>query len=118
MGGGYALEGAMHDVRLRAVVICYGRLFTDPKRLSKLSGSVLGIFAEKDEGISPDTRKRFQNAMAKAGKHLSGLHVFAGADNGFMDPESPYRDSPPSAAAIAGAWRAIDAYLAAELKSN
>jgi len=118
MGGGYALEGAMHDARLRAVVICYGRLFTAPRPLTRLSGSVLGIFAEKDEGISPDTRKRFHEAMAKAGKRLAGLHVFAGADNGFMDPESPYRDGPPSSAAVAGAWRTIDAYFAAELKNN
>jgi carboxymethylenebutenolidase len=116
MGGGYALEGAIHDSRFRAVVICYGRLATDSTRLSKLNGSVLGLFAEKDEGISPDTRKRFQDAMRKAGKRLAGLQVFDGVDNGFMNPESPYREGTPSATAVAEAWRRIDAYLAAELK--
>jgi carboxymethylenebutenolidase len=118
MGGGYALEGAIHDARFRAAVVCYGRLATDSKRLSKLNGSVLGIFAGKDEGISSDTRKRFENAMRKAGKRLAGLHVFNGVDNGFMDPDSPYREETPSAAAVAEAWNRIDAYLAAELKGK
>ncbi|HJT76501.1 MAG TPA: alpha/beta fold hydrolase, partial [Gemmataceae bacterium] len=31
MGGGYALDAALQDGRLRAVVTCYGRLTTDPE---------------------------------------------------------------------------------------
>jgi carboxymethylenebutenolidase len=116
IGGGYALDCAIHDPRIRAVVVCYGRLPTEPKRLTNLSGSVLGIFAEKDEGISADTRKRFENAMRKAGKRLAGLHVLKGVGNGFMDPDSPYREGPPSTAAATEAWRRIDDYLAVELK--
>ena len=115
MGGGYALEGAVHDPRLRATVICYGRLRTDPKLLAKMKSSVLGIFAGADEGISADTIKQFQNAMTKAGKRVT-INTIPGVGNGFMDPASPYlsRRTPP--AAIADAWRRIDAYLDAELK--
>jgi carboxymethylenebutenolidase len=116
MGGGYALDGAISDPRLRATVICYGRLRTDPKLLGKMKSSVFGIFAEKDEGITLDTIKQFQKAMVKAGKHLAGMHVISGVENGFMDPASPYLSRPTPAAAIADAWRRMDAYLDKELK--
>jgi len=115
MGGGYALDGAIHDPRLRASVICYGRLRTDAKLLAKMSSSVLGIFAGADEGISADTIKQFQKAMTKAGKRVT-INVIPGVGSGFMDPASPYlsRTTPPDV--IADAWRRIDAYLDAELK--
>src|SRR5207244_2629902 len=48
MGGGYALDAARRDSRLRAVVTCYGRLTTDPALLSGLNASVFGVFAGKD----------------------------------------------------------------------
>jgi carboxymethylenebutenolidase len=116
MGGGYALDGAMRDERLRAVVVCYGRLSTDPEALAKLRAPVLGIFAAKDEGISPDTIKRFEAAMKKAGKRLTGVHVYAECDNGFMDPSNPDTPRAAATAATADAWRRIEAFFAEELK--
>jgi carboxymethylenebutenolidase len=115
MGGGYALDGAIYDPRLRAAVICYGRLRTDPKLLAKMKGSALGIFAGADEGISTDTIKQFQKAMTKAGKRVT-INIIPGVGNGFMDPASPYLSRPAPPAVIADAWRRIDAYLDAELK--
>jgi carboxymethylenebutenolidase len=115
MGGGWALEGAMHDARLRATVLCYGRLCTDPQLLARLNASVLGIFAEDDEGTSPQTRQRFQEAMKRAGKRLD-LQVFKKAGSSFMEPDSLYRDGPPALGAAVGAWQRIDAYLQAELR--
>jgi carboxymethylenebutenolidase len=116
MGGGHALEAGLRDRRLRALVTCYGRLVTDPARLAGLQAPVLGIFAGKDEGISPDTIKRFRAALEKAGKRVAGLHVYPDCENGFLDPASPYLTAPAPAAAVADAWRRIDAFLAAELK--
>jgi len=115
MGGGYALDGAIQDPRLRATVVCYGRLRTVPKLLAKMNSSVLGIFAGADEGISADTIKQFQKAMAKANKRVE-LHVVPGVGNGFMDPASPYLSRPTPPAVIADAWRRIDAFLDGELK--
>lgn len=116
MGGGYALDAALHDPRVTAAVVCYGRLTTDPKALAKLNGPVLGLFAGKDEGIPPETIKQFQRAMQKAGKHLAGPHVYADAESGFMDPNSPYLTGPPDAKLAADAWAKIEAFFAAELK--
>jgi carboxymethylenebutenolidase len=118
MGGGYALEAVAREPRLRAAVVCYGRLITDAKLLAGMRAAVLGIFAAKDEGITPDTLDRFRAAMKKAGKRLSGLHVFPGVENGLMDPDSPYRTGPASPAAIAAAWQKIDAFLAKQLASD
>jgi carboxymethylenebutenolidase len=112
MGGGYALDAARADPRLRAVVVCYGRLITDPALLAPLNGSVLGVFAGKDEGITPDTIRRFEAAMNQAGKRVAGIHVYPDCDPGFLEPSSA---GTAAAEARADAWTKIDAYLAAEL---
>jgi carboxymethylenebutenolidase len=117
MGGGYALNAAVRDPRLRAAVVCYGRLTTDPERLAPLRASVLGVFAGKDEGITPETLAQFRAAMAKAGKRLAGLHVYPDCRHGFMNPAGLHGDGPAPEASIADAWAKIDAYLTAELKA-
>lgn len=114
-GGGNALDAAIADSRLRAVVVCYGRLVTDAKLLTPLRASVLGIFAGKDEGISPATIEQFGAAMRKAGKRVAGLEVYAGCDHGFLDPPGGAASDPAVAKAVARAREKIDAYLAAEL---
>src|SRR5262249_52224013 len=111
-GGGYALDGALKDSRLRAVVTCYGRLATDPVLLAPLHASVLGIFAEKDEGISGQTIEQFRAAMRKAGKRVAGLHVYDGCEHGFLNPS----DKPQLTPAARDAWDKIEQFLAAELQ--
>jgi carboxymethylenebutenolidase len=112
MGGGYALDAARADGRLRAVVVCYGRLTTDPALLASLNTSVLGIFAGKDEGITATTIRQFEAAMRKAGKRVAGAHIYRDCDPGFLDPSGSAR----AAEARADAWKQIDAYLDAELR--
>jgi carboxymethylenebutenolidase len=114
-GGGYALDAAIQDVRLRAAVVCYGRLTTDPALLASLRAPVLGIFAEKDEGISPATIEQFQTAMRKAGKRIAGIHVYPNCPHGFLEPSSSESSGPPTTEAIADAWNRIETFLAAEL---
>jgi carboxymethylenebutenolidase len=116
MGGGLALDAALADNRIAAVVTCYGRLPTEAETLKTLKASVLGIYAEKDEGNPPETLAAFRKAMAKAGKRLAGLHVLAGCDQGFMLPAADARPGPRDAEATAEAWRLIDAYLDAEVR--
>ena len=106
IGGGYALDAALHDPRLRAVVVCYGRLTTDPGLLAPLKAPVLGIFAGKDEGISPETIAQFCAAMRKANKRVAGIHTYPACGHDFME-EARH--------ATADAWAHIDAFLGAEL---
>jgi carboxymethylenebutenolidase len=116
MGGGYALDAALHDRRLRAVVTCYGRLVTDARLLSPLRASVLGIFGSLDEGISADTIGQFRTAMRKAGKRVAGLHIYAKCGHDFMTPESSGAAKPAVARATADAWNKIEEFLAGELQ--
>lgn len=114
-GGGYALDLALADPRARAVVVCYGRLTTDARLLKPLQGSVLGIFAGQDEGISPVTLEQFRAAMQKAGKRVAGLTVLPQARHGFLNPADAKTYGPSPESSRQEAWQAIDRYLAAEL---
>jgi carboxymethylenebutenolidase len=110
IGGGYALDAALQDPRLRAVVTCYGRPTTDPALLKPLNAPVLGIFAGKDEGIPAETVAQFKAAMQKAGKRVT-IEVYPASGHGFLSPAGGAAPDP----AAADAWDRIDAYLAAEL---
>lgn len=115
MGGGYALDAAMADPRLRAVVTCYGRLTTDSALLARMQGSVLAIMAGKDEGNPPATREAFRAAMKEAGKKLVAIHVFEECNHGFMNPPGKAKPAPADEQAAAKAWQAINDYLSTEL---
>jgi carboxymethylenebutenolidase len=115
-GGGYALDAAIKDKRLKTAVLCYGRLTTDATLLEPLNASVLGIFAGKDEGISADTIEQFRNAMETAGKRVAGLHVYAGCRHGFMNAAALTKPTAVETEALADAWQKIDSHFAAELK--
>jgi carboxymethylenebutenolidase len=112
IGGGYALDAALRDPRLRAVVTCSGRLTTDPDRLRALNAPVLGLFGGKDEGITPETVSRFQAAMEKAGKRAPQVEVYTTCGHDFMQAAG---GSGREAKAAAAAWGKIDSFLAAEL---
>ena len=114
-GGGHALDAAVADPRLRAVVTCCGRLMTDTAALASLNASVLGLFGGLDEGISPQTISQFRAAMEKAGKRLAGIHVYPSCGHGFMDPSVPQTSGAAADEARTDAWTRIQNYLAAEL---
>ena len=115
IGGGYALDAARNDSRLKACVICYGRVVTDPALLTPLQASVLGIFAGKDEGISDETVTNFKKALLQAGKNGS-VKVFVNSNHGFMNPASPEAGGVVDTQASQSAWDAIQSFLADQLK--
>jgi carboxymethylenebutenolidase len=115
-GGGYALDAALRDRRLRAVVTCCGRLTTDTALLVPLNASVLGIFGGKDEGITPPTIAQFRAVMDKAGKRIAGIHIYPACGHDFMDPSAPPGTAAAMDEARADAWTKIRNYLADELK--
>jgi carboxymethylenebutenolidase len=111
-GGGYALDTALRDRRLKACVVCYGRLTTDATQLTALGGPVLGLFAGRDEGIDAATLAQFQKAMAKAGRRVE-LHVYPNSSHGFLDPATADGPAPPADAD--DAWAKIESFLDREL---
>jgi carboxymethylenebutenolidase len=109
MGCGYALDAARHDPRLRAAVVCEGRLSTDPELLRPMRATVLAVFAGKDEGVDARTIAQFRTAMAKADRRVIDVKVVPDVGHGFLASDD---------ATAAAAWQEIDEFLRAELNAG
>jgi len=118
MGGGYSLQLALADPRIKACTICYGRVVTDSAKLKSLQATVLGIFGEEDRGIPPADVEKFEAALKEAGKKVERIHEFK-AGHGFMRPgagdmkNAAYREGPAREA-----WQDIDQFFAKALKGK
>jgi carboxymethylenebutenolidase len=105
MGGGYAIQFAIHQPHLAACVVNYGALPTDPEDLARLVTPVLGNFGADDKGITPTDVQAFEKALKKMTRFVD-VKIYPGAGHAFENPnnQSGYR---PEAAA--DAWtRTID----------
>lgn len=113
MGGGYALNAALNEPELRAAVINYGHLATNPAQLAKTNAAILGIFGGKDRGIPVDDVNKFADLLKKAGKKVE-IKIYSDAGHAFENPNNKegYR-----ADDAADAWKRTVAFLATELKS-
>jgi carboxymethylenebutenolidase len=113
MGGGYSLQLALKDDRVKACAMCYGRVVTDADAVKSLNARVLGIFGEEDKGIPPKSVRAFEKALKEAGRGIERIHIFEGAGHGFMRPgrNPAYRETQAREA-----WQEIDAFFAKTLK--
>ena len=90
-GGGYSLQTAiLSGTQANGCVMYYGMPETDISKLKTLNCEVLGLFAEKDEWITPEVVKLFQKNMKTAGKKLS-VNLYP-ADHAFANPSNPHYD--------------------------
>ncbi len=112
MGGGYALDVALQEPDLAAVVINYGHLATDPEALKKINASILGLFGGQDRGITPDDVKKFGATMDQLGKKID-IKIYDDAGHAFENPNNKdgYR-----AVDAADAWNRTVDFLATTLK--
>lgn len=115
IGGHLALRAAF-DERVKATVACYptgvhdGRLGSDAdagtlKRLSKIPGSVLVVFGERDPHVPLEGRDAIAKALAPLGARGSIRHC--AAEHAFMRDEGPRWDP---AAALDVWMQAIDLF--------
>jgi len=112
MGGGYALNLAIADPKLKAAVINYGHLATDDATLKKINAPILGIFGGQDKGITPADVNKFESQMKALGKTVD-IHSFPDAGHAFQNPNNRtgYR-----AQDAEEAWKLTTAFLAKNLK--
>lgn len=87
MGGGYSLKLATTDARIKASVVNYGSIVTDPAAIQRIQGPVLGNFGGADRGIPADDVKKFGAELTKYGK-LGDIKVYDGAGHAFMNPNN------------------------------
>jgi carboxymethylenebutenolidase len=114
MGGGYALDFATTEPRLRAAVVNYGHLFSDPAKVDAIHAALLGNFGEADRGIPAADVKKFEGDLKAKGKDID-FKEYAGAGHAFMNPGNGkgFDD-----AASKDAWSRIDAFFAQKLKAK
>jgi carboxymethylenebutenolidase len=112
MGGGYSLNLAIADPKLKAAVINYGHLASDDATLKKIDAAILGIFGGQDKGIPPADVKKFEAQLKALGK-TADIHIFPDAGHAFENPNNKagYR-----ADDAAEAWKLTVAFLAKYLK--
>jgi len=94
MGGGYSLELALNEPKLKVAVINYGRLATDPAALKKINAAILGIFGGQDRGIPPADVNAFEKQMKSLGKKIE-VKIYPDAGHAFENPnnKSGYREA-------------------------
>ena len=113
MGGGYSLDVALEEPTLKADVINYGHLATDPALVEKINAAVLGIFGGQDRGIPVDDVKKFEEMLKGAGKKVD-IVIYPDAGHAFENPNNKtgYR-----ADDAADAWKRTVEFFASTLKS-
>ena len=112
MGGGYSLDLAVADPKLKAAVINYGHLATDDATLKKISASILGIFGGQDRGIPVADVNKFESQLKALGKTVE-IHIFPDAGHAFENPNNKQGYRPEDAAQ---AWKFTVDFLANHLK--
>src|SRR5438876_3557715 len=101
MGGQLALFAATLNPSVGATVNYYGIHPNVKPDYTKLGGPVLGLFAEKDQFVTPKVAREVDAAIKAAGKS-SEMHIYPGVDHGFFNDE---RSDAYDKAAASDAWR-------------
>lgn len=112
MGGGYSLNLALADPKLKAAVINYGHLASDDATLKQINAAILGIFGGQDKGIPPADVNKFESQLKALGK-TAEIHIFPDAGHAFENPNNKqgYRADDASEA-----WKLTTVFLAKYLK--
>ena len=112
MGGQLALFAATLNPSVGATVNFYGIHPNVKPDYSKLSGPVLGLFAEKDGFVTPQVAKDTDAAIKKAGKQ-SEIHIYPNVDHAFFNDENT---AAYNKAAADDAWRRTLSHFRQHLK--
>jgi carboxymethylenebutenolidase len=112
MGGQLALFAATLNPSVGATVNFYGIHPNVKPDYSKLSGPVLGLFAEKDGFVTPQTARDVDAAIKKAGKQ-SEIHIYPNVDHAFFNDENT---AAYNQAAADDAWRRTLSHFRQHLK--
>lgn len=110
-GGGESLKASLHDPGDVAVtVMYYGEPIADVARLKTLRGPLLGIWAKKDQHITPDKVAAFDQALTEAGVPHE-FHAYD-ADHAFANPSGGRYNGE----AAKDAWEKTRAFLGKNLR--
>jgi carboxymethylenebutenolidase len=110
-GGGWSLQASLLAGNQAAgCIMYYGMPEKDVNRLKNLHADVLGLFANKEQWITPAVVDEFAANMKKAGKKLTVYRY--DAVHAFANPSNPNYDK----AATADAYQHVMEFMKARLK--
>lgn len=112
MGGQLALFAGTLNPTVGAVVNFYGIHPNVKPDYGKLSGPVLGLFAENDGFVTPQVARDTDAAIKKAGK-TSEITIYPNVDHGFFNDDRP---DVYNKAAADDAWRRTLSHFRQHLK--
>jgi carboxymethylenebutenolidase len=112
MGGQLALFAATLNPTVGACVDFYGIHPNVKPDYTKLSGPVLGLFAETDQFVTPQVARDVDAAIKKAGKQ-SEIHIYPNVGHAFFNDERP---DAYNKAAAEDAWRRTLAFYRRHVK--
>jgi carboxymethylenebutenolidase len=97
MGGGLALQLAVHEPELAACVVNYGPLPINSADIEKIRAPVLGISGSLDRGVSSNKVRTFAKCMKATGKRVE-IEIYKDAGHGFENPTNGrgYRPGAPA----------------------
>lgn len=85
-GGGWSLNTAiLFPDDLDAAVIVYGQVTADAEALRPVGAPILGLFAGRDRGVSVESVRQFEAALAGLDKNFD-IHIYPDAGHGFANP--------------------------------
>jgi carboxymethylenebutenolidase len=112
MGGQLALFAATLNPAIGACVDFYGVHPNVKPDYAKLQAPVLGLFAEKDQFVTPKAAREVEGAIKKAGRQAE-IHIYPNVDHAFFNDE---RSDVYNKAAAEDAWRRTLAFFRQHLK--
>jgi carboxymethylenebutenolidase len=111
-GGGWSLQTALlGGGDIKATVIYYGHLETDPAKLAALKSPVISFFGAADNSIPAASVHAFEAELKKEGKPVE-VHIYDGAGHAFANASGG--NYKPEAAK--DAWQRTTVFLAKYLK--
>ena len=112
MGGALSLFAATKNSQVGACVIFYGGHPNVKPDLPNLQAPVLGLYAERDGFVTPDSVHELEQKLKELGKPAE-MHIYPEVDHGFFNDERPtvYNE-----AAAKDAWKRVIDFFSTHLK--
>lgn len=111
MGGALALYAASKNAQVGACAVFYGIHPNVKPDLPSLQAPVLGIYAERDQFVPPESVRELERQLKELGKSVE-IHIYPDTDHAFFNDQRPDVYNPKAAE---DAWRRVTQFFAKHL---
>lgn len=108
MGGALSLYAASKNSHVGACVVFYGIHPNVKPDLPNLQAPVLGIYAERDQNVPPESVRELERQLKELGKSVE-IHIYPDTDHAFFNDQRPDVYNPKAAE---DAWRRVIQFFA------